>query len=83
MGQVIEDMFRTLTSRRPSASEHKTLHVFYERQRARFANNPDRAGELLCVGDTPTNAELPKEQLAAMTMVANILMSFDEAVMKR
>ena len=83
MGQVIEDMFRTLTSRRPSASEHKTLHVFYERQRARFTNNPDRAGKLLCVGDTPTNAALPKEQLAAMTMVANILMSFDEAVMKR
>lgn len=83
MGRVVEDMFRTLTSRRPNASEHKILHVFYERQRARFVNHPDRADELLLVGDTPTDAELPKDQLAAMTMVANILMSFDETVMKR
>ena len=80
---ILDDMFRILTSRRPSTMERRILKDLYDRQLARFREDPDRANALIGIGDSPADANVPTAELAATTMVANSLMSFDEAVMKR
>ena len=80
---ILDDMFRILTSRRPSTMERRILKDLYDRQLARFKEDPDRADALIGIGDSPADANVPTAELAAATMVANSLMSFDEAVMKR
>jgi hypothetical protein len=42
----------------------------------------DDAAKLLSVGESKADANLPKPQFAAMTMVANELMNMDEVLVK-
>ena len=48
-----------------------------------FEENPNQAQELLKVGDLAVDTKIPPVKLAAMAVVANTLLSFDECVMKR
>lgn len=75
--------FRLMTSRRPSAAELAVLERLYAEERAAFAKRPAAARNLLAAGRAPRNAALPVVELAASTVVANTLMSADEAVTKR
>ena len=75
--------FKTLTSRAPDARELALLKRLYQAERAEFEEVPARADSLLAVGEHPHDANLPVEQLAALTIVANTLVSYDEAVYKR
>ena len=65
--------YRLCTARRPGEADLAALLAFYERERARFAREPESAKALLA-GDAgkPEAAER-----AALTMVANVLLSLD------
>ena len=75
--------FKVLTSREPDNRELDLLKQLYQEERTVFSEAPARADSLLAVGEQPRDADLPKDELAALTMVANTLVNYDEAVYKR
>ncbi len=77
------DLFRTLTSRKPTAEELSVLKELYESQHKLFTEHPEQAKDYLTVGDLKADENLDPTLLAAMTTVANALLNFDECVIKR
>ncbi len=75
--------FKALTSREPDARELDLLTRLYQEEQSEFSEVPARADSLLNVGEHPRDPALPNDQLAALTVVANTLVSYDEAVYKR
>ena len=75
--------FRALTSRKPDERELDLLTQLYQEERTEFSEVPARADSLLAVGEQARDTSLPTDQLAALTVVANTLVNYDEAVYKR
>jgi hypothetical protein len=73
--------FRLVTSRAPTARELARLREFHAQARARYAKAPTEALEALGLkaGTTPTADQI---DLAAWTMVGNVLLNLDETVTK-
>lgn len=80
---ALEHLFRVLTSRRPSDAEKTLLQGLYQAQLSAFDGDPQRAEAFLSVGDAPRDEAIPAPMHAAMTVVANTLMSYDECIVKR
>jgi len=72
--------FRLATSRRPTDGELAVLLGVFEAQRAEFARDPQAAEKLLAVGESGRDPALPQTDLAAFTMVANLILNLDETV---
>jgi hypothetical protein len=70
--------YRLCTARRPGSAETKPLLEFYEREAARFARDPEAAKALLA--EDAAAPEAPAR--AALTMVANVLLSLDATLTK-
>ncbi len=81
--KLFHDLFRILTSRKPTARELEVLLALYESQREQFTKEPERARKYLSVGDQKPDEKLEPAVLAAVGVVANTLLNFDESVMKR
>jgi hypothetical protein len=75
--------FRLLTSRTATEKELAVLSRLHRDQQALFTAAPANATALLTVGDSPRNEKLNPAEHAAMTVVIQTLMSFDECVTKR
>ncbi|MFP6671691.1 MAG: DUF1553 domain-containing protein, partial [Pirellulaceae bacterium] len=80
---IIVDMFRLLTSRHPTKQETAVLTKLVEEQANYFQEDPKRAEAFLKNGDAPRDAKIPAVRLAAIGMLANTLLNFDECVMRR
>lgn len=78
----IEFAFRLATSRRPTAEEGRIMKALFDAQVAAFIRNPGAAEKLLHVGESPLDNKLDARQLAAWTMVANLVLNLDETVTK-
>ncbi|MFN3188970.1 MAG: DUF1553 domain-containing protein [Aureliella sp.] len=80
-------VFQSLVTRVPSEAELDVLQRLYHGQLEEFQRNAKNAEELLAIGDfNPSHeslAAVSKAELAALTVVAEGLMSYDETVMKR
>ena len=76
-------VFRTLTGRHPSAKESAVLRRLYDEQLVLFQSATNRAVALGKVGASAADKSLNAGQAAAFTSVANAVMSFDEAMVKR
>jgi hypothetical protein len=74
---------RALIGRPPDAVEAAILQRVFEEQRTLFAGHPDDAARLLDVGESKADGALPRVELAAMTIVVNAIMNFDEFVLVR
>ncbi len=74
--------FRLATSRRPSQAELKVLLEVYQSSLARFSENAKAAGELIHVGESKPDESLDVRQLAAWTVVANMILNLDETITK-
>lgn len=81
--RVFAELFRTLTSRRPTGAEMDILRRLYEQQLATFQKHPERAKKYLDVGEAHYDETLDAAKLAATAVVANTLMTFDECVIRR
>ncbi|MEK6476895.1 DUF1553 domain-containing protein [Catalinimonas sp. 4WD22] len=75
--------FQALTSRRPDPRELQLLTSLYQEELEVFKSDPVSADSLLQVGEYPRDQQLAKAELAALTVVANTLVNYDEAVFKR
>ena len=76
-------LFRKLITRTPSEAECRVLASLYADQREAFAANGEAVDQLLAIGDHPVDDQVDTLALAAMTVVAEGLMTYDETVMKR
>jgi len=75
--------FRLLCGRNPSAKELEILSEQYHFSYDRYRSDPEAATELLKVGENIPDPQLDKIKTAALAVVANTMMNFDEAYMKR
>jgi hypothetical protein len=78
----IAHLFRLCAARLPSDTESQELLQFYEENLAEFQAAQEAAAELIAVGETPPDAAREKTELAAWTMVANLVLCLDEVVTK-
>lgn len=74
--------FRLATSRKASDKEVAVLGRLYEAHLADFTKNKDAAAKLLAVGESKTTLPMEPHELAAYTMVANLILNLDETVTK-
>jgi mono/diheme cytochrome c family protein len=74
--------FRLATARPPSKEDAQDLTAAYRDFLARFKAEPESAKKLIAVGDTPPDPTLDPPELAAWTLVANVVLNLDEVLNK-
>lgn len=74
--------FRLVTARPPADGEYDVLAANLDAQRSRFAADAEAAKKAIAVGESPVPSDVSPTELAAYTMVANLLLNLDEAVTK-
>ena len=77
------DLCQRLLSRKPTAGELEVFSEAYEDQRRLFTSGGDDATEFLSVGERPVREDLDTIDLAATTVVVQMLFAYDETIMKR
>lgn len=79
----LEYGFQALISRKPRAVELLEITRLFEKQLAHFKQNPEKSTQLLSVGEYTRDPNLDGAEVAAYTIVASMLMNFDEFTVKR
>ena len=74
--------FRLVTARRPQESERSVLKDTYEKQFTKYAANLDAAKQAIAFGESKPKADANPSELAAYTLVANVMLNMDETVTK-
>ncbi len=74
--------FRLATSRKPRADEVEVLNRVLQQQLEDFRADKEASEKLLQVGDSPRDPSFDAPELAAWTMIANVLLNLDETVTK-
>ena len=76
----IDHMFRTVLARFPDDREQQELSAAFVDFHARYAANPADAEALIRVGQSQPDPTLAVSELAAYTMLANLILNLDEAI---
>jgi hypothetical protein len=83
-GEDIDDRlifaFRAATSRLPDAGELDILRTTFGEQLASFEADGDSALALISVGESPIGTQFDVAELAAWTMLTNLILNLDEVV---
>ena len=79
----IDHGFRLLTGRHPNTRESVILRRHFQEELIRYRNSDSAVAELLSIGEYKIDATLDAARTAALTMVMNTLMNYDEFYMKR
>lgn len=74
--------FRLVTARVPADGERSVLAEALKAQRSRYDADAEAARKAIGVGESSTPSDVPAPELAAYTMVANLLLNLDAAVTK-
>ena len=75
-------MFRLVTARLPSQAEQQVLVAAYHDHLSHYQADEDAARKLIAVGPSQADAAMQPAELAAWTMLANLILNLDEAIMK-
>lgn len=75
-------VWRVVTSRRPTASELSIVQDAYQQHLSKYRTNPTAATEAISYGESQRDEKLDAAELAANTLVANLLLNLDETVSK-
>jgi mono/diheme cytochrome c family protein len=78
----INFMFRLATARRPDAKELRELVSLFNDNLAAYEKDLHSAKKLVSVGETKPDPKLNPSELAAWTMVANLVLNLDEVLNK-
>ena len=82
MDEQLTDDVSSVTSRVPNAKSWRSGLAAHQ-QREFFQQSPEDTAKFLAVGDQPYDEHLDAVELAAMTVVAEALLSYDETITKR
>ena len=74
--------YRTVLSRPPAEEEMAVVMELYQQQMRKYEAMPEEAKKAVTFGKTPVAAELSERELAAWTLVANLILNLDEAVVR-
>lgn len=74
--------FRLATARWPTADELRVIKKVFDVQLAQFKEAPEEAEKLLKIGEHPADGELDKTELAAWTMIGNLILNLSETITK-
>jgi hypothetical protein len=74
--------FELATARKPTDRECGVLSESLAAQRARYSSDAEAAKKVISVGESPVPTDVAAGDLAAYTMVANLLLNLDEVVTK-
>lgn len=74
--------FRLATSRVPTSEELGVLVDLYQKHLAHYQSDVEAAQKLLAVGESPRNESLETSELAAWTMISNLILNLDETINK-
>lgn len=80
---LLKDMFRMLSSRSPNEQELLVLSELFDQQLQSFRASPEDAGKYLDVGEWKAATDIEPAKLAAVATLANMLLSYDECVIRR
>ena len=78
----IVHMFRLATARKPDAVELQALTTAFSDHLATYTRNAEAAKKLIAVGESKPAAGLNPSELAAWTMIANVILNLDEVINK-
>jgi hypothetical protein len=76
----ISDAFRAVTSRYPTAEEAETVRAALEQHLAAYRAKPESARLAISYGESKADDKLDPVELAAWTLVCNLLLNLDEAI---
>ncbi len=74
--------FRLALARKPLETEREVLKQLFERELARYAENREAATQATTYGESKPAANLNPTELAAYTLVSNVLLNMDETLTK-
>ncbi len=74
--------YRTVLARVPAEEEVAVVLGLYQRQMRKYEAMPEEAKKAVTFGETPPAAGLSERELAAWTLVANLILNLDEAVVR-
>jgi hypothetical protein len=77
-----EYMFRLCVCRRPTDEELDDLVQGFGEELGNYQSNLEAAKKLAAVGELSPNEELDASEVAAWTMMANLLLNWDEVLAK-
>jgi hypothetical protein len=85
-GSTLEDRvrfaFRTVVARPPDAVELADLCAFVQQALERYRAAPEKARQLIQVGEWPPAGDIDAPELAAYTLLGNLLLNLDETIMR-
>jgi hypothetical protein len=76
-------MLRRATLRSPALQDVTDLVAVYRAQLETYTKDPESAKKVIALGDLPADATIPTPELAAWTLVANVILNLDEFLNKR
>ena len=72
--------YRVVLARQPEAAEMEVVQAQLAAHLARYQQDADAAKKAISHGDWPAKAELAAGELAAYTLVANLILNLDETL---
>lgn len=72
--------YRVVLARQPAPEELTVVDEMLNKQLAMYAADPEAAKKAIRNGESQPNPNMPERELAAYTMVANLLLNLDETV---
>jgi mono/diheme cytochrome c family protein len=75
-------LFKRVTGRTPDAAETAIVLEAYQAHLAEYQKDVDKAKKLIAVGETKPDGSLNPSELAAWTMIGNLLLNLDEVLNK-
>lgn len=75
-------MFHRVTCRLPTTDELEVLVMFFKSERERFEKDKQATDQLLAVVKRGSDSTIDRTDLAAWTLVANLVLNLDEVVTK-
>ena len=81
-GETIPEIFLRIIGRNPAPAESALLKRLLDEQLEHFGEHPLLAEQILAIGEAPA-PETHASETAALAMVINTLMNYDEFVMKQ
>ena len=83
INEQVRHAFRLACGRNPNPQELNVLVSQFQNAVKRFGDEPESANAFLGVGEYAKSEKLDSSEVAAMTMVTNTILNFDEAYTKR